>query len=49
MAIFHMLNIADIAFMGAGLGAALLMILVGAGDGRRAEPGATRPGGADRD
>ena len=35
MKILHMLNVADLAFMAAGLAAALLMIMVGARDDRR--------------
>lgn len=31
----HILNVADLAFMAAGVGVALLLILVGASDGKR--------------
>jgi hypothetical protein len=35
MAIFHLLNIADLFFMAAGVGIALLMIAMGGHDERR--------------
>lgn len=35
MNIIHILNIADLAFMAAGVGVALVMIVVGARDDRR--------------
>jgi hypothetical protein len=35
MNIVHILNVADLAFMAAGVGVALLLILVGASDGGR--------------
>lgn len=35
MRVFQILNIADLAFMAAGIAAALVMIIVGARDGRR--------------
>lgn len=35
MSIIHILNVADLAFMAAGVAAALLMIVVGARDGAR--------------
>lgn len=35
MSIIHILNVADYAFMSAGVGVALLMILVGANDRRQ--------------
>jgi hypothetical protein len=35
MSVIHILNIADLAFMAAGVGMALLLILIGAGDNKR--------------
>lgn len=42
MKIIQLLNVADLAFMAAGVGIALVMIMVGARDDRRSEekPGA---------
>ena len=35
MNIIHILNLADLAFMAAGVGVAVLLMLVGASDGKR--------------
>jgi hypothetical protein len=37
MNILHILNVADLAFMAAGVGIALLLIVVGGNDGHRSD------------
>lgn len=48
MNIIHALNVADFAFMAAGVGAAVLMIIVGGQDERRHNEEASRSPGRER-